>query len=240
MLPLGDEGTPAQRGVPIVNLTIIGLCVLAFAAQYLFGIDQSIMAYGAIPYEITHGVDLVGNQGGLPQQAISFPVYVTLLTSMFMHANLVHIGGNMLFLFIFGDNVEDNMGHIKYALFYLICGFAASFAQIIMGGGDSPVPGVGASGAIAGVMAAYLILFPQAQIRTVIGYGFITRVPAIVMIGLWALIQIVSGVGSLGGSDVGGVAYWAHIGGFISGLILVFLLGNRQAGQGFSLGQFGR
>ncbi len=240
MLPLGDEGTPPQRGVPIVNLTIIGLCVLAFAAQYLFGIDQSIMAYGAIPYEITHGVDLVGNQGGLPQQAISFPVYVTLLTSMFMHANLHHIGGNMLFLFIFGDNVEDNMGHIKYALFYLICGFAASFAQIIMGGVDSPVPGVGASGAIAGVMAAYLILFPQAQIRTIIGYGFVTRVPAILMIGLWAVTQIVSGVGSLGGSDVGGVAYWAHVGGFISGLILVFLLGNRSAGQGFSLGQFGR
>ena len=143
MLPLGDEGTPAQRGVPIVNLTIIGICILVFAAQYLVGVDQSIMAYGTIPYEITHGVDLVGNQGGLPQQPINLPVYVTLLTSMFMHANLLHIGGNMLFLFIFGDNVEDNMGHIKYAVFYLICGFAANFAQIIMGGTDCRCPAWG-------------------------------------------------------------------------------------------------
>jgi membrane associated rhomboid family serine protease len=109
-----------------------------------------------------------------------------------------------------------------------------------MGGVDSTIPGVGASGAIAGVMAAYLVLFPQAQIRTIIGYGYVTRVPAILMIGLWALTQIVSGIGTLGGSDVGGVAYWAHIGGFVSGLILVFLFGNRSAGQGLSLGRLGR
>jgi membrane associated rhomboid family serine protease len=239
MLPLGDEGTPPARSFPIVNVTIIVICILVYLLQLLFGVAQSIMAYGTIPYEITHGVDLVGNQGGLPQEAISVPVFVTLLTSMFMHASLIHIGGNMLFLFIFGDNVEDNMGHVKYAIFYLLCGMVANFAQILAGP-DSPVPGVGASGAIAGVMAAYLVLFPRAQVRTVIGYGYITRVPAIFMIGLWAVTQLFSGLNVLGtGSDVGGVAYWAHIGGFIAGVVLVFVFGDRQAaGGGLSVGQF--
>jgi membrane associated rhomboid family serine protease len=201
------------------------------------------MAYGTIPYEITHGVDLVGEAGGLPQEPIGLglPVYITLLTSMFMHGGWLHIGGNMLFLFIFGDNVEDNMGSLKYAVFYLLCGFIASFAQILVGS-DSPVPGVGASGAIAGVMAAYLVLFPQASIRIISYYGG-GRVPAIVMIGLWGLIQIVSGLGVLGleaDTPQGGVAYWAHIGGFIAGLVLVFVFGNRSAGQGLRLGQLGR
>jgi membrane associated rhomboid family serine protease len=222
--------------LPIVNITIIIICVVVFLIQELVGLDTSVMAYGTIPFEITHGVDLVGNQGGLPQQAINLPVYVTLLTSMFMHGGWIHIGGNMLFLFIFGDNVEDNMGSVKYAIFYLLCGFIASFAQILVGA-DSPIPGVGASGAIAGVMAAYLVLFPQAQVRTIIGYGYVTRVPALIMIGIWGLTQIISGLGVLG-ADVltGGVAYWAHIGGFIAGLILVFVFRGRGAGsQGVGL-----
>ena len=233
MLPLADEGTPPQRSFPIVNISIIVICILVYLLQLLFGVDNSIMAYGTIPYEIVHGVDLVGNQGGLPQAPISFPVYVTLITSMFMHASLIHIGGNMLFLFIFGDNVEDNMGHVKYAIFYFICGMIANFAQIIVDV-NSYVPGVGASGAIAGVMAAYLVLFPRAQVRALIfvGIGFITRVPAIIMIGFWALTQLVSGLNVLGlGSDMSGVAYWAHIGGFAAGAVLVFLLGNRAAAQ---------
>src|SRR5690349_12355533 len=219
MFPLGDEGTPPQRGFPIVNVTLIAINIVVFLLQMAVGLDTSVMAYGTIPYEITHGVDLVGNFGGLPQQAISLPVYVTLITSMFMHGSWLHIGGNMLFLFIFGDNVEDNMGSIKYFIFYMICGLLASFAQILIDP-NSPVPGVGASGAIAGVLAAYLVLFPQAQIRTLLGY-YVTRVPALIMIGFWAVIQIVSGLGVLGGGPDaagGGVAYWAHIGGFFAGL----------------------
>src|SRR5215212_3883002 len=179
MFPIGDEGTPPQRGFPIVNVTLIAINIGVFFLQMAVGLDTSVMAYGTIPYEITHGVDLTGNFGGLPQQMINLPVQVTLITSMFMHGGWLHIGGNMLFLFIFGDNVEDNMGSLKYAIFYLACGFIATFAQILVGP-DSPVPGVGASGAIAGVMAAYLVLFPQAQVRIISFYGG-GRVPAIFM-----------------------------------------------------------
>ena len=233
MFPIGDVGTPVQRGLPVVNITIIAICIGVYLLQMAAGLDLSVMAYGTIPFEITHGVDLVGEPtlGGLAQQPINsgLPIYITLLTSMFMHGGLLHIGGNMLFLFVFGDNVEDNMGSAKYAVFYLLCGLVANGAQIVVGP-DSPIPGVGASGAIAGVMAAYLILFPRAQIRALIGYGFVTLVPALVMIGIWAAIQVVSGLGVLGsGAPQGGVAYWAHIGGFVSGLILVFLFGNRRA-----------
>ena len=239
MFPVGDEGTPAQRGLPIVNLTFIAINILVFLWQMAVGLDYSVMAYGTIPAEITSGQDLMNGEGGLPQQPIGLglPVYITLLTSMFMHGGWLHIGGNMLFLFIFGDNVEDNMGSLKYAVFYLLCGFIATFAQILIGP-DSPIPGVGASGAIAGVMAAYLILFPQAYIRVISYYGG-GRVPAIIMIGLWGLLQLISGLGVLGTQE-GGVAYWAHIGGFVAGLVLVFVFGNRGAGQGLRLGQFGR
>jgi membrane associated rhomboid family serine protease len=239
MFPIGDEGHPPLRSLPIVNITIIVINILVFFWQLAVGLDYSVVAYGTIPYEITRGVDLVGTAGGIPQEPVGFglPVYITLLTSMFMHGGWLHIGGNMLFLFIFGDNVEDNMGSLKYAVFYLLCGFIASFAQILIGP-DSPIPGVGASGAIAGVMAAYLVLFPQAYIRVISYYGG-GRVPALIMIGLWGLLQVISGLGVLGTQE-GGVAYWAHIGGFVAGLVLVFVFGNRGVGQGIRLGQFGR
>ncbi|MGI8586764.1 MAG: rhomboid family intramembrane serine protease [Chloroflexia bacterium] len=240
MLPLGDEGTPPSRGFPIVNIAIIVICVLVFLVQLVFGTDVSVMAYGAIPYEITHGVDLGPNCPislcqGLPEQLISYPVYVTLLTSIFMHASWVHIGGNMLFLFIFGDNVEDAFGHLGYAAFYLVCGMAANFAQIFVDQ-SSPIPGIGASGAIAGVLAAYLVMFPQARVRVLAGFYGIIRLPALVVLGFWFLIQLVSGIGDVvsvptTGSG-GGTAYWAHIGGFVAGLILVFLFRKRNSGQG--------
>jgi len=236
MLPVGDEGVPPSNSFPIVNISLIGICIIVFLLQWMFGADQSVMAYGTIPYEITHGVDLGQNYcppnvcQGLPEASISFPVYITLITSMFMHGGWAHLGGNMLFLFIFGDNVEDAMGHLGYAIFYLVCGLAASFAQIAIDL-NSPIPGVGASGAIAGVLAAYLILFPQAQVRVLAGYYGIIRVPAWIMIGLWFLLQLISGVGNI--VDVptsgGGVAYWAHIGGFVAGLLLVFILRRRYA-----------
>src|ERR1041385_6707687 len=138
--------------------------------------------------------------------------YLTLLTSMFMHGGWLHIGSNMLFLFIFGDNVEDNFGSLKYLVFYLLCGFSADFTQIFLGGPDSVIPNLGASGAIAGVLGAYVILFPQARIRTLLTLGIfitMTYVPALLMIGFWILTQIISVVALQEATAGGGVAFWA-------------------------------
>jgi len=146
-----------------------------------------------------------------------------------MHAGWVHIGGNMLYLWIFGDNVEDRFGHLQYLLFYLICGIAATFAQLAFSIGSS-IPSLGASGAIAGVLGAYLLLFPQRRVTVLLGYG-VTQMPALIVIGLWFVLQLFSGIGSIAGAaDTGGVAYMAHVGGFIAGLALAFILrGNRVA-----------
>ncbi len=234
MIPLGDEGTPAERDFPYVNIAIIVINVLVFLLELAVQ-DPIYNGWSLIPREITTGTDLIGPVdlgGGNVIQLYPAPlgnVYLTLLTSMFMHGGWLHIGSNMLFLFIFGDNVEDNFGHLKYLIFYLVCGFAADFTQIFLGGANSVVPNLGASGAIAGVLAAYLVLFPQARIRSLIVLGiFITiaRVPAIIMIGLWIITQLISLFPVAEQGDTG-VAYGAHVGGFIAGLILVFLLRNR-------------
>jgi membrane associated rhomboid family serine protease len=145
-------------------------------------------------------------------------------TSMFLHGGWAHIGGNMLYLWIFGDNVEDRLGHVRYLVFYLLCGAAAALAQVYIHGGSS-VPMIGASGAISGVLGAYLVLFPHSRVLTLIPIVFflqIVEVPAIVLLGVWFLMQLVSGVGSLGArADVGGVAFWAHVAGFVAGLLAV-------------------
>lgn len=238
MIPLGDEGTPMRRGFPIVNITIIVINILVFFLQ--MSSDAITYGWSLIPREIMTGVDLVGPQRipGLNETLVLYEAplgmpYLTLFTSMFMHGGLLHIGSNMLFLFIFGDNVEDNMGSLKYLIFYLLCGLGADFAQIILGGTDSIIPNLGASGAIAGVLGAYLILFPQARVRALIPLGVlmtVTAVPAILMIGFWIVTQFVSvflaGEQAAGGG--GGVAYWAHIGGFIVGAILVFVFRDRS------------
>jgi membrane associated rhomboid family serine protease len=235
MIPLGDEGTPQQRGLPVINLTIIAVNIAVFLVQLTLG-DSFTNGWSLVPREITTGHDLIGlftipgtsEQVPLTMAPLGIP-YLTLLTSMFMHGGWLHIGSNMLFLFVFGDNVEDNMGSVKYLLFYLLCGFGADFAQIFLGGPDSIIPNLGASGAIAGVLAAYLVLFPQARIRALIPLGFfitVTYVPAIIMIGFWILTQVASAF--LEQSAEGGVAFWAHIGGFATGLVLTFLLGNRS------------
>jgi len=240
MIPIGDEGTPPRRGFPIVNVTIIVINILMFMYQLSTGLDTGpiTMGWSLIPREIITGVDIretVRVAGGaipLAEAPLGIP-YLTLITAMFLHGGWLHIASNMLFLFIFGDNVEDDMGSFKYLIFYLLCGFGASFAQIFLGGSESVIPNVGASGAIAGVLGAYLILFPKAQIRAFIPLGFfmtITLVPAILMIGFWIVTQFVSvflaGEQSAGGG--GGVAYWAHIGGFVAGLVLVFLFRSRR------------
>jgi membrane associated rhomboid family serine protease len=142
---------------------------------------------------------------------------------MFMHAGWLHLGGNMLYLWIFGDNVEDSFGHLKFLIFYLLCGIAATLAQLAFSTGSN-VPNLGASGAIAGVLGAYILLFPRGQVKVLMGRGVIPM-PALVVIGLWIVLQLVSGIGSITTSaETGGVAYMAHIGGFLAGIILTFLL----------------
>ena len=229
MLPIGDEDN-APPGFPIVNVLLIAINLAVFLYQLVS--PEFTNGYSAVPVEITTGRDLVGQFPiTLPDGSVALvdeargpsPLWLTLLTSTFMHGGWTHIGGNMLFLFIFGDNVEKALGHLRYLGFYLLCGLVASLAQVYSGP-SSVLPSLGASGAIAGVLAAYLVYFPRNRVRVLLGY-FVTSVPAIAMIGLWALIQFVSGFGATGvNAQTGGVAYMAHIGGFIAGFILALLL----------------
>jgi len=233
VLPIGDDDQRA--GLPIVNITIIAINVLVFVLLQLPS-DAFTMGFSVIPKEITHGIDLVGPQPVmLPDGTTDVineapgpsPIWLTLFTSLFMHGGWTHIGGNMLFLFIFGDNVERLFGSLRYLVFYLICGIAADLAQIASNP-DSVIPSLGASGAISGVLAAYVLFFPQNPVRVLLSFGYfvrITMVPAFVMIGLWIVIQFVNGLGAIALSEqTGGVAYWAHIGGFAAGLLLALLL----------------
>ena len=217
MIPIGDEnaGTILK---PYVNWTLIGICVAVFLYELILPPAQTeafFMQYGAIPANITHMQDLY-----------------TLLTSMFLHGGWAHLIGNMLFLFVFGDNIEDAMGHVSYLLFYLLCGIAAGLTQIVLSP-TSTIPLIGASGAISGVMGAYIVLFPHGKVRALVFLGILARsvlVPAWVMIGLWFVLQLVSGIMALGvAADIGGVAFWAHVGGFVAGAILVWLFRDKDA-----------
>ena len=234
MIPIGDEDTGGQPGIPWVNVAIIALNVIVFLYQL---VDQNFTnGYSTVPAEITQGIDIVGvRQLVLPDGTTATidegpgpnPIWLTLLTSMFMHGGWLHIGGNMLFLFIFGDNIEKAYGHIKYLIFYLVCGIVAGLAHVLSQP-DSIIPSLGASGAISGVMAAYLVLFPTNRVRVLLTLGVIwlrpIAVPAVVMIGIWALLQFVNGIGSIAVTDqTSGVAYWAHIGGFIAGALITLL-----------------
>jgi membrane associated rhomboid family serine protease len=195
---------------PVAVTGIIALNVVMFIVELILG-DSFVERYSMKPDEIVHGHQLE-----------------TLFTSMFMHASLLHIGGNMLFLWIFGSVLEgDYLGSLRFAPFYLLCGLAAEALQIAVDP-TSTVPNLGASGAIAGVMAGFLVVFPNDQINTLVVFGFIfrhVRVTALVFIGVWFLIQLVSGVGTIAGVEDDGVAYFAHIGGFIAGLLLIRLFG---------------
>jgi membrane associated rhomboid family serine protease len=212
MFPIGDDNS-ARRTLPVVTYALIVFNILFFLVELGAG-DSFIVTWSFIPARF------LANPGG---------DFLTIFTSMFMHAGWVHIGGNMLYLWIFGDNVEDRFGHLQYLVFYLICGIAATFAQLAFSIGSS-IPSLGASGAIAGVLGAYLLLFPQRRVTVLLGYG-VTQMPALIVIGLWFVLQLFSGIGSIAGAaDTGGVAYMAHIGGFIAGLVLAFILrGNRVA-----------
>jgi membrane associated rhomboid family serine protease len=166
----------------------------------------------------------------VPQQIASGENYFSVLSAMFMHGGLLHLGSNMLYLWIFGDNVEHALGRAKYLAFYLVCGIAATVAQVWLFR-DSTVWNLGASGAIAGVLGAYLVLFPKAQINVLVGRGWITRLSAVVVIGVWFVLQLVSGASQLlAAGEGGGVAFWAHIGGFVAGAVLAVALGGRSRG----------
>jgi membrane associated rhomboid family serine protease len=233
MFPLGDDNSDRVI-TPYVNYIIIGLNILVFVLlQGLGGNDEFTYAFSLVPQEITSGIDIAGAKtievGGqtatIMHQATPLPVYFNFLSSMFMHGDIMHIFGNMLFLWIFGDNIENLIGHIRYAAFYVVCGIAAALAQIILGP-DSIIPMLGASGAISGVLGGYMLLFPTKQVRALI-FRVVTTVPAYVALGLWIGYQIL--LGYLTPSGTGGVAYAAHIGGFIAGLVLIkiFALGTK-------------
>lgn len=220
MFPLRDYTRRRRIVFPFVNVTLIVINVLVFFYELALGPDLNnfVLSLGLIPYEIVNNVDL-------PPQ-IPVPVYATLVTSMFLHANLLHIGGNMLFLWVFGDNIEDSMGHLRYLAFYLLVGIIAAFSQIIVYS-DSQVPTIGASGAVAGILGAYFVLFPRGRITTLLLLGFIpliVRLPALVLLGYWIILQIFLGIvdiGQITGVSTG-VAVFAHIGGFLSGAALIF------------------
>jgi membrane associated rhomboid family serine protease len=236
LFPLGDDNAD-RRSTPYVNYVLIAINILVFVFFQGFGENARFTyAYSTVPEEILSGTDIVTadrvvidpvsrNRLTIPGlQPTPIPVFLTLLTSMFMHGGVAHILGNMLYLWIFGDNVEDAVGHRRYLLFYLVCGVLASLAHVFSTaafGGDEMIPSLGASGAISGVLAGYLVLFPRKRVM-VLMFNFIRPVSAIVAIGLWFLFQLISGIGMLGeGSQGGGVAYAAHIGGFIAGLVLI-------------------
>jgi membrane associated rhomboid family serine protease len=242
MFPVADENQPG-RGPAIVTLAFIAInLAVFFLLQAPEDPNEANFTYGysAIPFEITENVDLVepevvpieGEDVVIPQAPGPDPIQLTLLTSMFMHGGFGHIFGNMLFLWIFGDNIEHALGRILYIGFYLVAGIVASLAQIAINP-DSVIPTLGASGAISGVLGAYLVMFPRNRV-TVIIFRFIPyQVPAIVAVGMWAILQFINGFGSIVTSEetTGGVAYLAHIGGFIVGVIAGFLFRGRAAGS---------
>jgi len=234
VIPIGDEDTGGQPGLPYVNLAIIAINVVVFLYQL---VDPNFTnGYSTVPAEITSGKDIIGQfvltapdgTSAVIDEAVGpTPIWLTLFTSMFMHGGWLHIGGNMLFLFIFGDNIEKAYGHVKYLAFYLVCGIIAGLAHVLSQP-DSIIPSLGASGAISGVMAGYLVLFPTNRVKVLLALGIILlrpmMVPAVVMIGVWALLQFINGLGAIAVTDqTSGVAYWAHIGGFIAGLVITFL-----------------
>ena len=253
VFPIGDDNT-GRTTTPLVNYVLIAANVLVFVFLQGLGTEDNRFTYAwaTVPQEIVTGRDAVTPDREVTveptKQRMRIPglqptpvsVYLTLLVSMFMHGGLMHLFGNMLFLWVFGDNLEDRLGHARYFAFYLLTGVLASLAHVFStlafseGGSGMLVPSLGASGAISGVLGGYVILFPRNQVRVIL-FRFLTTVPAYVALGLWFLFQFVSGLGLLGGgAQEGGVAYAAHIGGFVAGLALVkfFAIGRPASAPG--------
>lgn len=207
MIPIGDDNTQ-RRLIPVWTWIFVIINVLVFLLELAAG-DEFIISWSFIPLRFLS--DPAGD-------------FITIFTSMFMHGGWLHLGGNMLYLIIFGDNVEDRFGHFKFLIFYLLCGIAAMFSQMAVDP-YSNVPNLGASGAIAGVLGAYLILFPKRRVRVLL-VRWIVHMPALIVIGGWILLQFLSSMGSVGATS--GVAYMAHIGGFVAGVVLTLFLRGRQ------------
>jgi membrane associated rhomboid family serine protease len=222
VIPLRDDN-PTDL-TPWVTRSLVVACVVVFLWQFSLGPDagqQAVYALGVIP------AVLLG-EAQLPADLVWVPAQLTVITSMFMHGGWMHLIGNMLYLWIFGDNVEDSMGHGRFAVFYILCGVAAVFAQALPAP-ESQIPMIGASGAISGVLGGYLLLFPRAHVLVAIPFGFyahIVRLPAMAVLGFWFLLQLLSQFMTPEGE--GGVAFRAHIGGFIAGLALVALFKRRN------------
>ena len=226
MIPLKDN--LPTRHLPIVTLVFIGINTYAFLKLFLLGSyagQRYVLYYGLLPCSLTGSCQVTGR---------AFSPEVTLLTSMFVHAGFFHFAGNMLYLWIFGNNVEDSMGKVRFVIFYLLCGFAAAYAQILVGP-DSRIPMVGASGAISGVLGAYLLLFPRARVLTLIPLGFflyMAEIRAVFVLGFWIVIQVLNGLLTFS-HDGGGVAWFAHIGGFVAGFALIGLFKRRSVPWGW-------
>jgi membrane associated rhomboid family serine protease len=218
-LPLYDDN-PTLR-TPFVTIAVIVLNVLVFLWE--LGLDPRAeiamsYAFGLVPAVLFGGAEL-------PPELAVVPPWTTIFTSMFLHGGFMHLVGNMLFLWIFGDNVEDTLGHVRFLVFYLLCGIAAALAQGLSNPG-SEIPMIGASGAIGGVLGAYLVLHPHANVRVFVWILIFVRlinVPASILIGIWFVSQVLSGVATAG-SQTGGVAFWAHVGGFIAGVVLILIM----------------
>ena len=223
MIPLKDN-IPSSR-TPVITIGLIVINVLVYLNQLTLpprAAVRFVYLYGLIPLEISSG-DLM-----VPHPV---PLYGTIFTSMFVHGGLFHLAGNMLYLWIFGDNVEDRLGRVRFLIFYLLSGVAAAAAQILSGP-DSKIPMVGASGAISGVLGAYLLLYPHARVVTLVFFGWFIRlieIRALVVLGFWIVVQLASGLLTWG-AQVGGVAWFAHVGGFIAGLVMVIPLRRRAEG----------
>ena len=249
MIPLRDSQPTST--FPIVTLLLIAVNVLVYIGQQVLPLDQ---VWALVPYEVTHNIDLngqfaqIGRDGAAhlvhpPPGAVvqlgpndilygpsPHPIWLTVFTSMFLHGGLLHIGGNMLYLWIFGNNIEDVLGRVRFLLFYFACGLAASVAQIAIAP-DSLIPNVGASGAIAGVLGAYFVLYPNARVLSIVPLffiGFLAEVRAFWVLLLWIVLNVFQGVSGLGMTNGGGVAHFAHIGGFFAGVLLILLLGGRN------------
>jgi membrane associated rhomboid family serine protease len=220
MIPLRDD-LPTET-FPFITVFLIAVNCLVFFYQLSLGeaAGELIAALGAVPVEITGGAELTP---GFP-----VPPELTVVTSMFLHGSLLHLGGNMMFLWIFGNNVEDSVGHVRFMVFYLMCGVAAAASHVMLNA-DSRLPMIGASGAVSGVLGAYFLLFPRAKVLTLVLIGFFFQtilVPAAFFLGFWFFLQFLSGWASLGGQ--GGVAWFAHVGGFLAGLPLLLLFKKRK------------
>ena len=242
-LPIGDDDRD-RVSTPVVNYFFILVNILVFIFLQDWGHNNAFTyGYATVPAEILSGHDIItqaqivtdpitGQAFEMPGlQRTGVPVFLTLLTSMFMHGGLAHLLGNMLYLWIFGDNLEDAMGHTRYFFFYLLCGILAGLTHVFSTyyfGLDLMIPSLGASGAIAGVLGGYIILFPHKRIRFWLFFLFTIRVPAFLAVGVWFAFQVLNGIGMMGGDEAGGVAYAAHIGGFMAGLLLVKVFVGRR------------